>query len=240
MDNSFKEKIVQEKAYENYKNSNPWPSDDDWHEATHSVIENFVNRWIKKYITEESICLNIGSGKTKYKTKGKLIQMDIIEEYIHDEPNYIVGSLENIPFEDESIDFIVCVGSVLNYCDAMRSISEISRTLRSNGRAIIEFERSNSAEFLFNKNYGNTVFLNKYHYNNQEHSLWMYSEKYIKSLLEFYNLKIESIYRFHILSSLMYRLGLDEKKASKYSKFDASLQSFSYPISHNIIIAIIK
>lgn len=240
MDSSFKEKNVQEKAYENYKNSDPWPSDDYWHDATHSIIENFIGSWVKKHITEKSICLNIGSGKTKYETKGKLIQMDIIEEYIHDEPNYIVGSLEHIPFEDESVDFIICVGSVLNYCDAMSSIREISRVLKPNGHAIIEFERSNSAEFLFSKNYGSKVFLNKYHYNNQEHSLWMYNEKYIKSLLEFYNLKIESIYRFHILSSILYRIGLDEKKASKYLKFDAFLQSFSYPFSHNVIIEIKK
>ena len=166
--------------------------------------------------------------------------MDIISEYIENEPNYIVGSLESIPLEAESVDFIVCVGSVLNYCDAIRSISEIERVLKINGKAIIEFERSNSAEFLLTKNYSAHVFLKKYNYNNQQHLLWMYSEKYIKEILLIKNLKIKNIYRFHILSSLLYKLGLNEKESSKFYKFDDSFQKLSYPFAHNVIIEITK
>ena len=145
--------------------------------------------------------------------------MDIISEYVENEPNYIVGSLEDIPIEDNSVEFIICVGSVLNYCDAIRSINEIKRVLKKNGKALIEFERSNSAEFLLTKDYGSAVFLKKYNYNNQEHLLWMYSEKiYKKKYYCIMVLKIENTYRFHVLSSLIYKLGVSEKESSKYYK----------------------
>ncbi|VTX76477.1 class I SAM-dependent methyltransferase [Gemella haemolysans] len=240
MRNISNKKSVQNMAYKNYKNNNPWPENDNWHASTHSIIEKTVINWLNKNTHENSICLNIGAGQSRYSVHGTLIQMDIISEYIENEPNYIVGSLESIPLETESVDFIVCVGSVLNYCDAIRSISEIERVLKINGKAIIEFERSNSAEFLLTKNYSAPVFLKKYNYNNQQHLLWMYSEKYIKEILLIKNLKIKNIYRFHILSSLLYKLGLNEKKSSKFYKFDDSFQKLSYPFAHNVIIEITK
>lgn len=240
MSDLLNEKNVQKKAYENYKNNTPWPVNDNWHYATHLIIENFVTNWLDKCTYENSICLNIGAGQSKYCVKGTLIQMDIVSEYVENEPNYIVGSLESIPLEDDSVEFIICVGSVLNYCDAIRSISEIKRVLKPNGRALIEFERSNSAEFLLTKDYGVSVFLKKYNYNNQEHLLWMYSEKYIKRILLHNNFKIENVYRFHILSSLIYKLGFSEKESSKFYKLDDSFQLFSYPFAHNVIIEITK
>lgn len=150
---------VQKTAYRNYKNNNPWPVDDPWHYVTHLIIEKFVANWVDKYTYENSICLNIGAGLSKYPVKGTLIQMDIISEYVESQPNYIVGSLEDIPIEDNSVEFIICVGSVINYCDAIRSINEIKRVLKKKGKALIEFERSNSAEFLLTKDYGSAVFL---------------------------------------------------------------------------------
>lgn len=231
---------VQKTAYRNYKNNTPWPADDTWHYVTHLIIEKFVANWVDKYTYENSICLNIGSGLSKYPVKGTLIQMDIISEYVESQPNYIVGSLEDIPIEDNSVEFIICVGSVLNYCDAIRSINEIKRVLKKNGKALIEFERSNSAEFLLTKDYGSDVFLKKYNYNNQEHLLWMYSEKYIKKILSHNGFRIENIYRFHILSSLMYKLGFSEKESSKYYKLDDSFQLLSYPFAHNVIIEFTK
>lgn len=231
---------VQKTAYRNYKNNTPWPADDTWHYITHLIIEKFVANWVDKYTYENSICLNIGSGLSKYPVKGTLIQMDIISEYVESQPNYIVGSLEDIPIEDNSVEFIICVGSVLNYCDAIRSINEIKRVLKKNGKALIEFERSNSAEFLLTKDYGSDVFLKKYNYNNQEHLLWMYSEKYIKKILLHNGFRIENIYRFHILSSLMYKLGFSEKESSKYYKLDDSFQLLSYPFAHNVIIEFTK
>lgn len=82
--------------------------------------------------------------------------------------------------------------------------------------------------------------MKKYNYNNQEHLLWMYSEKYIKKILLHNGFKIENTYRFHILSSLIYKLGFSEKESSKYYKLDDSFQLLSYPFAHNVIIEFTK
>ncbi len=234
------QKKVQEKAFLNYSNNNPWPYDDVWHEKTRLIIENYVNLWTIKNIKKSDTCLNIGSGNTEYLIEGELIQMDIVEDYIKKYPNSIVGSIENIPLGNESVDSIICVGSVINYCDAIRSISEIARVLKKSGKAVIEFERSNSSEFLFTNKHNSITFLKDYNYNNQKHFLWMYNEKFIIEILNQNGLKILSKHRFHTLSSLLYRMGVNEKKASKYSKYDSYLKLFSYPLSHNVLIEIKK
>lgn len=232
--------IVKNRAYQNYNQGEPWPKCDAWHDATHDIIDKYVKDYIKKHVKPGDICLNIGSGMTKYDVDGKIIQMDIIDDYIKNEPHYIIASLENIPLQNESIDFIVCVGSVINYCDAIRSVGEISRILKPSGRVVFEFERSNSAEFLLKKEYGSTVFLKKYNYNHQEHLLWMYNENFLKELIVYNGLKLESTYRFHIISSLMYRLGMNETRAAKYYKLDNFFQKLSYPIAHNVIMTLKK
>ena len=162
--------------------------------------------------------------------------MDIIEEYINLFENYLVSSVEKIPLQDCSVDCVICVGSVINYVDIQKAMSEFSRILKPNGILILEYERSNSAEFLFTKNYAKTVFMQTYQYNNQTHYLWMYDEKFVLQLAEFYKFCCKKKYRFHSISSLLFRLGLSEKKAAKYSKFDNWSQPFSYFFAHNEIL----
>lgn len=179
--------------------------------------------------------LNAGCGKTTYKTCATTIHMDIIEKYVNLFENYLVGSIEKIPLQDCSVDCVICVGSVINYVDIQKAVSEFSRVLKPNGILILEFERSNSAEFLFTKKYSKTLFMQTYQYNNQTHYLWMYDENFVLQLAEFYKFSCKKKYRFHNLSSLFYRFGLSEKKAAKYSKFDDWLQPFSYFFAHNEI-----
>ena len=166
--------------------------------------------------------------------------MDIIKEYVDLFENYLVGSVEHIPLPDTSVDCVICVGSVVNYVDIQKAISEFSRILKTNGVLILEFERSNSAEFLFTRKYAKTVFMQTYKYNNQIHYLWMYSEKFVLQLAEYYNFICNKKYRYHSISSLLFRLGISEKKAAKFSKYDNLMQPFSYPFSHNEILILKK
>ena len=139
---------VTEAAKQNYEESTPWPEHDPWHDQTHTAIQKQVEQWLAKYTSAGMQILNAGSGGTEYKTPGDIIHMDIVERYISKFERYLVGSIENIPLPDSSIDGIICVGSVINYTDAQQSIAEFSRTLRAGGFLILEYERSNSAEFL--------------------------------------------------------------------------------------------
>ena len=154
--------------------------------------------------------------------------------------NYIVGSVEKIPLPDNFVDCVICVGSVINYVDIQKTLLEFSRILKPHGVLILEYERSNSAEFLFTKKYAKTVFMQMYHYNDQTHYLWMYNEKFVLQLAEFYNFICKGKYRYHGISSLLFRLGISAEYAAKFSKFDNVLQPLSYPISHNQILILEK
>lgn len=234
--NSNDIKDVENKAKENYGKSEPWPDDDVWHSYTYKILHKQIQDYIDKLqFKNTQVILNAGCGKTTYKTCATIIHMDIIEEYVNLFQNYLVGSIEKIPLQGCSVDCVICVGSVINYVDIQKAISEFSRILKPNGILILEYERSNSAEFLFTKKYAKTIFMQTYQYNNQTHYLWMYDEKFIIQLVEFYKFICKKKYRFHSLSSLFYRFGLSEKKAAKYSKFDDRLQPFSYFLAHNEI-----
>ena len=182
-----KQDDMSEITYMNYSNSTPWPDKDIWHDHTYKAIVSIVEQWLQKYTNSEMVLLNAGSGGTAYKTNAKVILLDIVEKYSSQLDNYLVGSVENIELPDASLDGIICIGSVINYADAQRTIAEFSRLLKSNGFLILEFERSNSAEFLWTSQHNKYISQKEYNYNNQKHLLWMYSEKHICQLLEQYD-----------------------------------------------------
>lgn len=232
----MKREDVPKTALANYSTSGPWPEHDIWHSYTFSSVKRIVEHWLADYAKEDMRVLNAGSGGTEYESCGEMIHLDIIENYIRHFDNHLVGSIEDISIPDLSVDGIVCVGSVLNYTDAQRSISELSRILKPGGFLILEFERSESAEFLLTPQYGKYIFLKEYLYNHQKHLLWMYSEKHIRQLLKHYGVQIRKFKRIHSISSLLYRLGLSEETAALYSKYDAMVKLLSYPIAHNVIL----
>lgn len=227
---------IQKIAIENYSSSTPWPENDAWHKHTYISEKKIVEQWLEKASSKTMILLNAGSGGTEYQTQGTVIHLDIVESYIKNCKNYIVGSVDNIDLPDESVDGVICVGSVLNYADAQRTISEFSRILKPNGFFIIEFERSNSAEFFATSNYGKALFSKKYYYNQQTHMLWLYSEKHIRQLLNYYKLKVKHCKRIHTLSSILNRIGLSEKTAALFSCYDSLFQLISYPFAHNTLL----
>ena len=229
-------KTVARAAFENYSASTPWPKNDPWHMYTLLAEKNVVEDWLVSYANTGMRILNAGSGGTEYQTKGTLIHLDIVEKYIEKFEEHIVGSTEKIELPDASMDGVICVGSVLNYTDAQRSISEFSRILRPGGFLILEFERSNSAEFLWTGHHGKYIFSKEYHYNGQNHLLWMYSENHIRQLLQLYQFSIKRCRRIHCLSSLLNRLGVSEPSAAPYSRFDPAVQVISYPLAHNVML----
>lgn len=227
---------LSEVTYMNYSNSTPWPDKDIWHEHTYKAIVTIVEQWLQKYTNSQMVLLNAGSGGTEYKTGAKIIHLDIVEKYISQFDDYIVGSVEKIELPNASLDGIICVGSVINYADVQRTIAEFSRLLKPNGFLILEFERSNSAEFLWTSQHNKLIFQREYNYNSQKHLLWMYNERHICQLLEQYGVEIQSIKRLHVLSSLLYRIGLTEEKAAPFSKYDSLCEFISYPLAHNAIL----
>ena len=108
--NTERQKIIREL----YNESNcVWPSDDLWHSYTKTVIESKVYSWIASSTSD--LILNAGSGGTEYNIPGTMVHLDIAEKKIKTLPKYIIGSVEDIPSPDNIYDYVICVGSVLNY-----------------------------------------------------------------------------------------------------------------------------
>lgn len=91
-----KYKEIQEQAKENYKNYNS-NGEDLWHDITGEIINSFVYKEVDNIDNENIIILNAGSGGVSYYTKGKIINLDIVEDNIKEFENHIVSSITDIP-----------------------------------------------------------------------------------------------------------------------------------------------
>lgn len=230
---------IEEKVMVNYQNYDV-NSEDEWYHVVDKVINKVIYRVLHRYDRDSALILNAGSGGQTYRCKGKLVHLDIVDTNIKQFANYLVGSVEAMPIKDNSVDILICVGSVLNYTDYQKSISEFHRVLKKNGILILEFERSNSGDFLFKREHHKSAFLQKYDYHGQEHLLMMYNERMIIKTLKNYGYKINYRKRFHTLSTLLYRLGMNEGKVAKYAKGDWLLKPLSYQLAHNVVLVLTK
>jgi len=130
-----------------------WPTDDMWHLYSKLMIENFIKN-NQKYLG--GIILNAGSGGNTYGLTDKtMVHVDIAENKISKFDKYVVSSVENMSFEDCHFDSCICVGSVINYCDAIRAITKISKILKPKGYFILEYESSYGYEHRFSSAYKN-------------------------------------------------------------------------------------
>ena len=237
----MQKKTVEELAFENYSALDPWTHNDPWHDVVKETLDRSVTDWIARNVRDGDRVLIAGSGTTEYPiSHAEAIYMDIIPRYVERFEHHIVGSVEDIPLETGSVQAIICVGSVLNYTDARKTIPEFGRILAPAGRLMLEYERSNSADFLLTGRHGGDMFQYPYAYNGQTHLLWMYGERYIDRLMGYAKLEPVSKQRYHILSPLMTRMGMEEGKAGAFAHFDTLLRRVSYPLAHNVIVDAVK
>lgn len=234
-----KHENITKNLYNNSKRA--WPQNNIWHKYSFDVISKFVEKELS-ITTNKELTLNAGSGGTEYRIESQVMHVDIAENLIKNKDMFTIASIENLPFQNEFFDNTICVGSVLNYCNAMSAISELSRTLKKGGKLLLEFERSESGQFIFTQKYHRTIFPQKYKYNNQNHLLWMYSDSYIKDLLSLYRLKIVKVKRFHIISSFACRNYKLEKNEilSALIKADRYCNPLAKFLAHNVILCCIK
>lgn len=224
----------QEATRELYNNMDCiWRKSDFWHYYTKTQIDKFIYKVLKS--KADSKILNAGSGGTEYSLLGTFTHLDIAERRIEDKKNYIIASIENLPLPDCGFDYVICVGSVINYTSACLSIKELCRVLKPGGKLILEYERSNSAELLFTKQHNKDCVDKKYMYNDAEHNIILYSDKLINKLLDDSGMKIIKQRRFHILSSVGERL--HHKNSAKMAiNTDSIMQLLSYYLAHNRIL----
>ena len=194
-----------------------WPISDKWHKKTNTTILRYLKtiRW-----SPDSYVLNAGSGGSDYGLPYRFHHVDISSNRMDDIPLFTRANIEHLPFDNATFDNCICVGSVLNYCDAVAALSELSRVLKTNGELVLEFENSWGYRYRGTKDYGVSASVVTIDFRNTAHTQWIYSDKYISSLCAQYGFAMISKKNFHILSSLVLSLSKDETRASRYFYLD--------------------
>ena len=213
-----------------------WPDNNIWYSYLQTQIVKYIELNLAPALSENDIYLNAGSGGSTYNLPGTCYHVDIASNLIQNIPNSFIASIEKMPFSSSVFDAIICVGSVINYCSALESLAEFSRTIKKGGILILEFERSQSAELWLTKDFGKNATLQQYDYLGNIHTLWLYSESYISNLLVQNYFKIINKSRIHSMSAILNKITHNEHYAGKFGRFDNLMRPISYITAHNVIM----
>ncbi|QXV63717.1 class I SAM-dependent methyltransferase [Mucilaginibacter sp. 21P] len=217
-------------------------ADDKWHLETERIIESFVHESVRKIPGfEQFAILNAGSAGHSYGlNENQILHVDIADKHIAHLPNALVANVEALPLSDASYDLVLCVGSVLNYCDPIRVIKEFSRVLKSQGYIVLEFENSKTFELLFKRGYNQSAVYHETFFDahGDTEKIWYFSGSYVIQLLKSYKFEVVDLKRFHVLSPLVFRLTGWPSFSSAFAKLDGILRRIPFVKTHssNIIV----
>jgi SAM-dependent methyltransferase len=217
-------------------------AEDPWHVYTSRQIAQVLQRYTRGTGANLSI-LNAGSGSNALGIMSdRLINLDLSEISIRNVDGPVIGDVQQLPIRSRSVDRVICTGSVLNYCDAARAIAEISRVLKPQGSAIIEFERAQTLEYIGTPTFRREADLVDTFYRGRRQTLWVYSEAYVRSLVRSAGLVVADYYRFHIISPLVLRCTGSVEIATRFTALDqmcARLNVLS-KFACNVILVCVK
>jgi len=154
-----------------------------------------------------TVVANLGSGGNDFDCAADLhIHIDLVSNRIRNKVA-IVADVEQVPLRDASVDFVLCVGGVLNHGDAQKMIGEIARILSAQGLAVIEFDCVDGLHHRPAFPQRDSAVVDTF-FNGRRLSFTEYSRAYIERELQSKGLRIEYRYSFHILSALMLRFAV--------------------------------
>lgn len=164
-----------------YNNHTDCWSSDLFSQMTTSFIDKYVNGIVEN-LTSNNVILNAGSGGKSYESVAKQIHIDIAEKTLQDIKHAVVGNITDMPFKNNSFDCVICVGTVINYCEIEKAIKEFNRVSKQHAILILEYERSSSG--LIQKDIRNTDYTVFCHtYFNEPHKNMLYSDSYVYQIL---------------------------------------------------------
>jgi SAM-dependent methyltransferase len=207
---------------ERYNDLTKFSSIDPWHRFTAAAIRREVHKAVDSF--PPHFCqrlLNAGAGGNDLGLNSLgTINLDISEMRIMHMPNAVVATVEMLPLANNSMDAIVCVGSVINYCDAAAVITEFSRVLRPQGYLLLDFDSSYSAEFIGHEVYKRTVGIVETFYASERETLWLYSPRFICSLLSAAHVPVVRSVAIHVLSPWVLLLSRNLALAATVARLD--------------------
>jgi SAM-dependent methyltransferase len=203
---------------------------DKWHLYSDAQIRReLALYWDSLPIKSGSVILNAGAGGHDLGLDtATTINLDISETRIASLPHPLLASIEALPLVNCTIDIIVCVGYVINYCDAAEVIVEFERVLRPGGHLLLEFESSYSAELLTQHAFRQSAAIIETFYANHQEVVWAYSPKYIENLLSAANFKLLRSVPVHILSPWGLLLLRSIRAATAIARLDRIVQRIPF------------
>lgn len=196
-----------------------WPESDKWHAYTGKVIHDNVKQWVEACKGRNGKILNVGSGGENYGIIDfRLMHTDLCIKNLP-RGDSVVCNAESLPFHNNEFDITICVGSVLNYCDALIAINELRRVTKSSGVLIIEFEKSENLEFFRDEAFCSNAGMVTTFYAGSKERIWVYSERYIESLLNAAGFYVKNKMPIHVISSSLLPF-FSSNLAAKFSFLD--------------------
>lgn len=218
-----------------------WDGKDKWHLWTKKMIDAFVRK--NAIHIENKKILNAGSAGYSYELdEQNILHVDIAKDRISHLSNSLVADIQSIPLPSEEFDLIICVGSVINYCDPILVIKEFERLIKGKGKIILEFENSHTFELLGKNGFNKKATFVKSFYNGSPESIWFFSEEYIRSLAQLSEFSVSSVNRCHIISPFIYRLCKNERISAAFGRLDLIFSAFPFinTFSSNVIMLLEK
>jgi SAM-dependent methyltransferase len=232
--------VIRSSAQELYgsKQANWPPATDGWNDYKFSRMERFVLDTGSHLLPGNSRILDAGCGIGVYEwMPPRAINVDLFISQIRGRPNATVADIERLPFADRTFDLVFCLGSVLNYVSAERTLGEIARVSDTSALLYLHFEPSSSFEHIFKKGWNAPNYLNRTVNATREDYVWIYSPRYVFGLLASLGFKVRKTARFHILSSLFYKLGVPQDTAYKAARLDPVVPWLNFFADDVILLA---
>jgi SAM-dependent methyltransferase len=215
-----------------------WDPQDRWNSYKRSIISEFSEQHARPLLAQAQIVLDAGCGSERYTwlPHGE-IGFDRFLGQLKTRSRAVVGDLVLLPFKAESIDFVVCVASVLNYVSAVEAISEFSRVLRPGGHLLLHYETSTSFEHILRSRWGSSVVRINTINSGRDDTLWIYRPSYIAAVLANTKFEIKQKRAFHIASTLGLRFGLGQQWSARLAGLDRFFQALRTFADDVIILA---
>jgi SAM-dependent methyltransferase len=198
-----------------------WPSGDPWHQHTRREIELFIHQHGRELLASSNSILDAGCGRDSYSwMPDRTTNLDRFYDQVRQKKRAVAGDLEYLPFKSSSFDLVLCIGSVINYVSALEAINELARVSKPGAHLILQFECSSSFEQFGKSSWNAVAHLNRTVNSGRSDDIWIYSPSYIFRALEGAGFRVLRKARFHVVSALLTRLGMDHNRATSAAKYD--------------------
>jgi len=198
------------------------PAGDRWLQVQSAWIKRFLRG---EYLVDGSSdlrsCLNLGSCGLGYEIpEDALLHVDLDRSRFSDHQDVLIADIQDLPPILNGFQSCLCVGSVLNHCDAARVITCAGNALRPGGTFVLEFDTSASLALVGSPHFTRSAAVVPTFYQGRTVKLWVYSETYVRGLLEAQGFEVRRRSGCHYISPLAYRLFRNSNFAAFFHVLD--------------------